>query len=127
MAVLRVVPGPDGPLDHEALLTLARKVDAAASDNDAERLRRAAEHLLGALTTHVRAEASDINHLPTTRARSLRHGQQRLLDLAAEIVGEADDGCSLPAGRCRLRTEELLAYLTLQARDERLQAHDPAA
>ncbi len=124
---LRAMPGPADLLGHEALLTLARKVDAAASDNDADRLRGAAKHLLGALRTHVRAEANDMNQLPTASARSLRHGQQRLLDLVVEIVAEADDRCSLPTGRCRLRTQELLAYLTLQARDERLQPHAPAA
>lgn len=114
-------------LQHEALLTLARKVQAAADDGDVQRLQQVTAFFLEALTTHLRDEASSVSRLLPAEARILLRGQARLLTLATELIREAADGCSGPPQRCGNHTEELLASLTLQAHDERIALFDPAA
>lgn len=131
-AELRPHPGqwPGGPVPHllhEALLTLARKVHAAALDDDPQRLQQAALHLIDTLVVHVSDEAHAMSRLSPPQARILGRGQQRLLTAATELVDEAVGGCTYPPEWCRNRTEELLALLALQARDERVALHDPTA
>ena len=131
-AAPRPHPGrwPGGPvphLRHEALLTLARKVHAAALDNDPQRLQQAALHLIETLAVHVRDETPALLGLAPPQARILGRGQQRLLSEAKDLASEAAGGCTQPPERCRNRTEELLALLVLQARDERVAFHDVSA
>ena len=108
-------------------MTVAREIQAAANDGDVQRLQRTAELFLDALRTHVCDEAGAMACLSPTEARILRRGQLQLLALATEVVRDAADGCSESPRRCADRAEEVLAFLTLQARDERLALHDPAA
>jgi len=121
-------PGGQGlHLHHEALLTLARKIHAAALDDDPQRLEQATLYLFDALASHLRDETVAMTTLSPAQARILERGQQRLLALAAELVDEAASGCTQPPERCRRCTEEFLAFLALQARDERIALDDPAA
>lgn len=114
-------------LHHEALLTVARKIQAAADDGDVQRLEQAADLFVDALATHVDDEAGAMTKLSPAEARILRRGQVRLLAFATELIREATHGCSESPRRCVNRTEEVLALLTLQAKDERLALHDPVA
>lgn len=106
---------------------MAREIQAAAYDGDEQRLQRTAELFLDAFRTHVCDEAGAMASLSPTEVRLLRRGQARLLALATGVLRDAAGGCSGPPRRCANRAEELLAFLTLQARDERCALHDPAA
>jgi hypothetical protein len=106
----------NGP-SHEDLLTLARKVNAAAQDRDPDRIRVAGLKLFEALVDHLAHEAAVLVRLPSAEANSLRRGQWRLVDTVADLAGSA----ALPDGQhTQARAEELIALLELQARDERL-------
>jgi len=113
-------------LHHEDLLTVARKIEAAAADGDVQRLEQAAGLFLDALTTHVGDEAGAMARLSPAEERILRRGQVRLLAFANDLITEATHGCSKSPRRCVNRAEEVLALLRLQAGDERLALHDPA-
>lgn len=121
------VAGPAVPLGHEALLTLARKVNAAAADTDPYRLREAARRFTIALDRHLQAEAAPMNRMVPAEARLLRKGQERICDLAAALLEEAGRDCPASPRDCRSRAEELVAFLTLQARDEHHALDRPAA
>jgi hypothetical protein len=123
----RWIGGTSVHLRHEALITLARKVCAAADDGDPVRLERAAVHLLDALTSHLSDEAIAMAALPPVEARGLQRGQRHLLSLAAKVVEEAARGCVRRLGYCSNHSEDLLAQLMLQARDERVALDDPTA
>lgn len=110
---------PGRPLEHEALLTLARKVCAAASDADPWYMERAARHLADALDRHIRSETRSLGHLTPAEARILRKGQERIYTLAGDLVSDAGLRCRRSGDGCEARSQELLALLTLQARDER--------
>lgn len=114
-------------LHHEALLTLARKVYAAAGDGDPKRLEQAAGLFLDALSTHVGDEAVAMTQLSPGDARILRRGHGRLLTIAAELTANGANGCLGVPQRCASRAEELLALLVLQARDEQRVWPDAAA
>lgn len=118
---------PAVPLGHEALLTLARKVRAAATDSDPERLEEAARRFSVALDRHLQAEVGSLMRMVPAEARMLRRGQDRICALAAELLDDASGGCPVTHRDCRSRTEELVALLSLQARDERHALHCPAA
>lgn len=118
---------PAAPLNHEALLTLARKVRAAAADGDPERLENAAMRFSVALDRHLKTEARSLMRLVPAEARMLRRGQDRICALAAELLVDASRGCPVPHRDCRSRTEQLVALLSLQARDERHALDQPAA
>jgi hypothetical protein len=107
----------DPPLEHDALLTLARKTEAAAHDGDRDRLEAAALHLFEALVEHVGAEQFDLSHLAPGEGRLLSRGQQRIVGLLVELAigAEAPGPC-----RCDDLAQQLLAQLSLQADDERL-------
>lgn len=117
---------PAAPLGHEALLTLARKVRAAAADTDPERLELAARRFSVALDRHLRAEAGPLSKVVPAEARLLKKGQDRICALAADLLAEASRGCPVPGRDCYARAGELVALLSLQARDEH-HALDPAA
>jgi hypothetical protein len=106
----------DPPLDHDALLTLARKTEAAAHDGDRDRLDTAALHLFEALVDHVGAERADLVYLSPGESRLLLRGQQRVVDLLVElaVAAQAPGPC-----HCDNLAQQLSAQLSLQADDER--------
>lgn len=111
-------PMPEPTLGHEALLTLARKTEAAALDGDRARLEAAAAHLLRALDAHVGAERADVAELTGPDRRVLALGQQHLAALIEELeaaVAYSDGEC-----RCVALTQRLSAELRVQADGERL-------
>jgi len=114
-------------LDHEDLLTLARKAHGAASDADVQRLAGALGTFVHALAGHLGRELPQLTRLPPAEARILRRGQARVAASARTLLTEAEAGCAGPPGRCAAWAEELLALLTLQTRDERLSLHRPSA
>lgn len=109
-------PVPEPTLGHEALLTLARKTEAAARDGDRARLEAAAAHLLRALVTHVGAERVDVAHLGSNESR-LALGQRHLAELVEELEAAARS-----EGECHCLTlaQRLSAELRVQADGERL-------
>lgn len=107
----------DAPLDHEALLTLARKVEAAAHDADSERLETTMAHLFEALVAHVGAERSTLDRLAPSESVFLLQGQQRVVDLLLELAAATQ----VPSARhCAHLASQLYAHLSVQADDERL-------
>jgi hypothetical protein len=105
------------PLDHQALLTLVHKAEAAATDGEVERLEGAAGRLLAAVLDHVDAERLELGRLAPGEGARLRDGQERIVELLAELVSSAR--ASRP-GRCRWIAERVGAELSLQADEERL-------
>jgi hypothetical protein len=113
----RPMSARDTPLlTHEQLLTLARKVQAAAHDRDQHRLDAAYLRLLDALHTHLDAEHDALRCLSQDKQRVLARGQRRLMALLAKVSPQAQrqSPCS-----CAQIADELLARLALQASDER--------
>lgn len=104
------------PFCHEALLTLARKLEGAASDGDRDRVEAAARRLLAALIDHIRAEEPEMALLEPDRARELARGQQRIVD---HLVPLAVDVRNADLSRCDGLAQQLIAELSLQADDER--------
>lgn len=104
------------PLGHEALLTLARKLEAAASDQDRDRVEAAARRLLDALTDHVRAERSAVEALSPDASRQVATGQEHLIDDLLELAVDAHDE---DLWRCDGLAQQLIAELAAQAEDER--------
>ncbi len=115
------------PLGHEALLTLARKVRAAAADTDPERAEVAARHFSAALDRHLQAEAGPLSRVVPAEAHMLKKGQDRICALAADLLADASRGCPVPHRDCCARAGELVALLSLQARDEHHALDRPAA
>lgn len=107
-------------LGHDGLLTLARRAHAAAADADAQRLADDLGALVRALGDHLRRELPELTPLPPAEVRILRRGQARVAGTARALLDQARSSCAEPPDRCTTRAEELLALLTLQARDERL-------
>jgi hypothetical protein len=120
------VARPVTPLGHEALLTLARKVRAAAADTDPQRLEEAAQRFSTALDRHLKAEAAAMSGVVPAEARLLRKGQKRICKLAAALLHDAAHECPVSHPDCRSRAEELVALLSLQARDEHRALDRPA-
>jgi hypothetical protein len=104
------------PLGHEELLTLARKVEAAASDGDRGHLDSAAGRFLDALTHHLQAERVDLAELPSEDGTILVRRQQQLLDLAVELTAAAR---RLEPRQCESLASQLVATLGLTANDVR--------
>ncbi len=101
---------------HDELLTLARKVQAAAADRDADRLEAASLKLYDALLAHLGAERPDLLRLPPPEIRMLSRGQRRVLDELAELAARSH----MPGPcQCATRAADVLARLSLQASDER--------
>jgi hypothetical protein len=119
--------GRRGRLRHEALLTLARKARAAAEDGDIHRLEQAVSRLLDELALHILEERPALMALPPSDERILARGQGHLLFEVAALAEATATGCAGQTKQCVNRAQELLSRLYLQARDERLAFHDPAA
>ena len=105
--------------DHERLLTLARKVHAAADDREAERLAYALHLFTVALDEHLGHELPLLSRLPPADATGLRRGQTRVAAAARVLANAAAHGRTEAADRCSARAEEMLALLVLQSGDER--------
>jgi hypothetical protein len=104
-------------LDHDQLLTLAFKTQAAAHDGDRDRLKADTLKLFAAFTEHLLSERPALLRVSPGDARILLRGQQRIVDLLIELAVYA----ARNSGECccdRL-ADTLLAELTLQADDER--------
>ena len=112
-----------GSLDHDGLLTLARKAHAAAGNADTTRLAEDLGTFVHALAHHLDHELPTLSRLPPAEARLVRRGQARVSAAARALLHDAEGGCTGRRRRCTARAEELLALLTLQARDERLALH----
>ncbi len=110
-------PVPEPTLGHEALLTLARKTEAAALDGDRARLEAAAAHLLRALDAHVGAERADVGEQTGPDRRVLALGQQHLGALIEELEAAVSAGGEC---RCVALAQRLSAELRVQADGERL-------
>ena len=110
-------------LDHDGLLTLARKAHAAAGDADTARLTENIGAFVHALVHHLEDELPTLVRLAPAEARLVRRGQARVSTAARALLRDAAGGCAGPEHRCAARAEELLALLTLQALDERLALH----
>lgn len=107
---------PRAPLPHDALLTLARKTDAAAIDGDRGRLAVAARHLLDALVDHIAAERAQLSRLPADERRAVAHAQRAVVSVLLDVlVVPGSEPC-----HCTQLTQELLALLSVEADDERL-------
>jgi len=104
------------PLGHEVLLTLARKLEAAASDGERDRAEAAAGRLLDALVDHIRAEQPEMAHLSAGERGEVARDQQRLVD---HLVESSVDIRNEDLARGDERARQLLAELTVQADDER--------
>ncbi len=110
----------DRPLDHEALLTLARKVEAAARDDDHERLTVAVQRLSDALVDHLSAERPQLARLPPGPGHLLEDGQERILELLADIARVVAQSPT-PDPRYGVNlVRQVSAELSLQAEHERL-------
>lgn len=105
-------------MSHEALLTLACKVRAAADDGDPERLEQTTRRFSAALAGHLRYESAALGRMAPAEARLLKKGQGRICSLAADLLDDATRGCPVAHRDCRSRADELVALLRLQARDE---------
>ncbi len=103
-------------LPHDALLTLARKIEAAAPDGDRVRLEHAARRLLDELVHHVTAERGALLHVPPAEHRLLARGQQRIVDLIVDLARATTtpEPCA-----CDDVADLVYSLLTLQADDER--------
>jgi hypothetical protein len=104
------------PLGHEELLTLARKVEAAASDGDRGHLESAAEQFLDELMDHLQAERVNLAELPSEDGTILVRRQQQLVDLAVELTAAAQ---RLEPRQCESLASQLVAMLSLTANDVR--------
>ena len=102
-------------LTHEELLTLARKVQAAAHDDDSHRLTYARVRLAGALTAHLEAEHEALARVPEPQREVLARGRQRLVHLLTEL---ATPGRGEPRRDRSHIADDLLHALGLQAADE---------
>lgn len=104
--------------DHEALLTLARKVQAAATDADPDRMERATHDFTAALDRHLRSEIPRLGRMVAADARILERGQHRIHRLAGLLDGASGRHCR--DRDARMLAGELVARLDLQSRRERL-------
>jgi hypothetical protein len=109
-----------GSLDHNGLLTLARKAHATAGDADTARLTEDLGAFVHALAHHLDREVPTLTRLRPADARLVRRGQARVSAAARALLRDAEGGCAGPGRRCAARAEELLALLTIQALDERV-------
>jgi hypothetical protein len=98
---------------HEVLLTMARKLRAAAQDRDGRRFSRESHRFLDELATHLAGEAHDLSGLPDASRLELAEGQHRLMELA-QVLALGDPDISLDPS-----AEELLALLQWQRERER--------
>jgi hypothetical protein len=109
-----------GANDHGALLTLARKTEAAARDADRDRLEAVTLRLFEALVSHLSAERPDLDHLAPGDARRVAHGQQRVVESVVDLAAAAAAGRPPERDcRCPQLAQQVVARLTVQSDDER--------
>jgi len=105
---------------HGALLTLARKTEAAARDADRERLEASTLRLFEALVSHLAAEHRDLAALAPGDARRVEHRQQRILEAIVDLAATAASArASGRDCRCPQLAQEVVALLAVQSDDER--------
>ena len=103
-------------LDHEALLTMARKVRAAAEDRDWARYHDEVARLERELQLHLASEAHDLTRLPEPERHRLEVGQEELLGLVEELAAlEAE----VPGTSLAIPTSRFVAALAYQREQER--------
>ena len=112
-----IEPAVGPPLEHEALLTLARKVEGAARDGDRQHLQMATAHLREALVHHLDAERRILVELSSEDSRRVLQGQRNLLALLGDLTAAARRPDLAP---CDGIAQRLVAQLSLQADDERV-------
>lgn len=110
---------------HQELLTRSRKVQSAALDLDADRLRREVQALLAAFADHAGQVEAAIAGLPSATMEDVSRGQRRVLKrlLALSAAAEAPE----VAPRCYELGYELTALLALLAEAERRAYGRPGA
>lgn len=102
---------------HHELLTRANKVRAAATDLDAERLRREVAALLEVFTEHTEAVTASLVGLPSAAIVAVGRAQQRVLKRLVELTRAADAPEVDP--RCGELGVELTTLVSLQTDVER--------
>jgi hypothetical protein len=102
---------------HQELLTRSRKVQSAALDLDAARLRREVQAMLAAFVDHAGQVEAALADLPPATMEDVSHGQRRVLKrlLALSVAAEAPE----VAPRCYELGYELTALVALLAETER--------
>lgn len=111
--------GRECTLGHEGVLTLARKVQAAAQDADADRLADATGRFAEGLACHVLAETPAFVALAPPEARIIEPGSARLVALTEALLDDAERGGTQVSPTSAQRADEIVALLTLQIDDER--------
>jgi hypothetical protein len=76
--------------DHAALLTRARKAQAAASDGDRGRFEREAANLLAAFRAHVAEETEIIARLAGPVGDAVQRGQRELHDTISTLAAACE-------------------------------------
>lgn len=89
-----------GSLDHNGLLTLARKAHVAAGDADTARLTEDLGAFVHALAHHLDREIPTLTRLPPADARLVRRGQARVSAVARALLRDAEGGCDGPGRWC---------------------------
>lgn len=102
---------------HDALLTAAQRVVAAADDHDVMRLRHEAHELVKRLATHLAIEQPAVDGLPSFSRGLIQRGQQRLLAAALAIAETRATECQ--ACGCADLARDLAAHLIVEANAER--------
>lgn len=102
---------------HHELVTRANKVRAAATDLDADRLRREVGALLEVFLEHTEAVTASLVGLPSAAIDSVGRAQQRVLKRLVALSRAAEAPEVDP--RCGELGVELTALVSLQADVER--------
>lgn len=102
--------------DHEALLTMARRVRAAAEDREWARYHEEVARLERELQLHLASEAHDLTRVSQPERRQLEVGQEELLGMVGDLAAlEAE----VPGTSLAIPTTRLLAALAYQREQER--------
>jgi hypothetical protein len=102
---------------HQELLTRSRKVQSAALDLDADRLRREVAAMLAAFVDHTGQVEAALADLPPASIEDVSQGQRRVLKrlLALSVAADAPE----VAPRCYELGNELTALVALLTEAER--------
>jgi len=105
------------PPDHRGLIAMARELGPVANKGDHTRLSDDASALLDAFVRHAEQERAQLlRRVPSTTARLIQHGQQRVVDRLVSLVLEAD--LAEAPCRCAERAEEVASLMELQIMSE---------
>jgi hypothetical protein len=108
---------------HQELLTRSRKVQSAALDRDAERLRREVLAMLAAFVDHTAQVEAALDELSPASIGEVTLGQRRVLKRLLSLSAAAEAAEVAP--RCCELGNELTALVALLTEAERL-AHGRA-